>query len=87
MKTISFDNQAHEDYVLWAIENKKIFDKINKLIKSIQRTPYEGEGNPEALKHDLTGYWSRRINNEHRLVYKIENDQLFIAQCKGHYND
>jgi len=82
---ITFEKQALEDYSNWAIENKSTFNKINKLIKSIQRTPFEGEGKPEALKHELSSYWSRKITGEHRLIYKVESDQIIIAQCKGHY--
>lgn len=82
---VSFSKQALEEYTGWAKENKKVFDKINKLIKSIQRTPFEGEGNPEALKHELSEYWSRRITKEHRLVYKVVDNHVYIAKCKGHY--
>ena len=85
MKYISFEKQALDDYSYWALNNRKVFNKINKLLKSIQRTPYEGQGNPEALKHEFSGYWSRRITNEHRLVYKVDNENVYIAQCKGHY--
>jgi len=82
---ITFEKQALEDYSNWAAKNRSIFNKINKLIKIIQRTPFEGEGKPEALKYELSGYWSRRITGEHRLIYKIDSNQIIIAQCKGHY--
>ncbi len=65
--------------------NKKIVKRINDLIKSCLRTPFEGIGKPEALKGDLQGYWSRRITSEYRLVYKYENEHLLIAACKYHY--
>ena len=86
MKYVSFENQALKDYSEWAIKNKKIFNKINILIKTIQRTPYEGQGNPEPLKYEYSNYWSRRITKEDRLVYKIEDENIYIAQCKGHYS-
>jgi len=63
----------------------KVLKKINSLIKDCQRNPFAGVGSPEPLKHELSGYWSRRISGEHRLVYKAENDILYIAQCRYHY--
>ncbi len=74
-----------EDYIYWQKVDKKVLKRINELIKSCTRTPFEGIGKPEALKGDLKGYWSRRITSEHRLVYKIENDKLMIAACRYHY--
>ena len=86
MKTIQFEEVAYSDFVNWATDDKTIFKKIANLIKDIDRNGENvGIGNPEPLKHNLTGYWSRRIINEHRLVYKIENEVIVIAQCKGHY--
>ena len=86
MRTIQFEEIAYSDFVNWASEDNAIFKKIANLIKDIDRNGENvGIGNPEPLKHDLTGYWSRRIINEHRLVYKIENEVIVIAQCKGHY--
>lgn len=82
---ITFSKNAWEDYTSWQRENKKILDKINKLIKDIQRTPYEGLGKPESLKFDLQGLWSRRIDLEHRLVYRVDGDELIIYACKFHY--
>jgi toxin YoeB len=67
-------------------EDKKVFKKILELIKDIQREPFSGIGKPERLKYELQGYWSRRITNEHRLVYKIEEDLLIILSCKYHYD-
>jgi toxin YoeB len=80
-----FSEGAWEDYLFWQKTDKKIFLRINLLIKEICRTPYEGIGKPEPLKHALAGYWSRRINDEHRIVYKVEGESLFIAQLRYHY--
>ncbi|AIY04504.1 hypothetical protein Plano_0539 [Planococcus sp. PAMC 21323] len=80
-----WSDQAWEDYLHWQATDKKIVKKINKLIKEIERHPYTGLGKPEPLKHDWTGYWSRQITQEHRLVYKVENDSVKIAQARFHY--
>lgn len=82
---ISFETQGWEDYLYWQAHDKKILKRINNLIKEIQRTPFEGTGKPEPLKHNLSGCWSRRITAEHRLVYLIENEQFIILQCRYHY--
>ncbi len=84
MKLI-FSENSWDDYLYWQKTDKKIIKRINKLIKDIQRNKYEGIGKPEALKHNLSGYWSRRITNEHRIVYKIENNFILIAQLRYHY--
>lgn len=84
MKLI-FSTTSWEDYLYWQKVDKKIVKRINELIKSSLRTPFEGIGKPEALKGDLRGYWSRRITSEHRLVYKYENDELLIAAFRYHY--
>jgi toxin YoeB len=84
MKLI-FMNLAWEDYLYWQHTDKSILKKINILIKEIERMPYEGSGKPEPLKHNLVGWWSRRMNLEHRLVYKVENDSIIILQCRYHY--
>ncbi|WP_339118376.1 Txe/YoeB family addiction module toxin [Halomonas sp. BMC6] len=84
MKLIFSDN-AWEDYLYWQKTDKKILNRINKLIKEIKREPFEGVGKPESLKHNLAGYWSRRINEEHRMVYKVTDDALLIAQLRYHY--
>ena len=84
MKKI-FADQGWEDYLYWQKVDKKILKKINALIKDIERTPYDGIGKPEPLKHSLSGYWSRRITEEHRFVYKVEDDHLLIAQLRYHY--
>jgi len=80
-----FSEHAWEDYLYWQRTDRKILDRINRLIKEIQRCPSEGIGKPEPLKHGLTGYWSRRINDEHRIVYKVHSDSLLIAQLRYHY--
>jgi len=80
-----FSERAWEDYLFWQHTDRKILQRINTLIKEIQRTPFEGIGKPEPLKHSLSGYWSRRITDEHRIVYKVEADSLFLAQLRYHY--
>ena len=84
MKLI-FAERAWEDYLYWQKADKKILERINTLIKEIMRQPFNGIGKPEALKHGLAGYWSRRINDEHRMVYKIVEGSLWIAQLRFHY--
>lgn len=80
-----FAEHAWDDYLYWQRTDRKLLKRINSLIKDIQRSPFEGVGKPEPLKHALSGYWSRRINDEHRFVYKVEDDSLFIAQLRHHY--
>lgn len=80
-----FSEQAWEDYLYRQAQDKKLLQRINALIKECARTPFEGTGKPEPLRGDLRGWWSRRINLEHRLVYRIEGDALHIAQCRYHY--
>jgi toxin YoeB len=82
---IVFSSQAWEDYLHWQHTDKKLLKRINDLIREIVRTPFEGTGKPEPLRHALGGYWSRRINDEHRLVYKVEGDAVLIAQARYHY--
>lgn len=84
MKLVFAEN-AWDDYLFWQKTDKKITNRINLLIKDIQLNKYEGIGKPEPLKHNLSGYWSRRINSEHRIVYKITDDSVFIVQLKYHY--
>ena len=84
MKLVFLD-QAWEDYLYWQTTDKSMLKKINALIKEIERTPFEGGGKPEPLKHNLAGLWPRRLNLEHRLVYKIDNDAVVIFQCRYHY--
>lgn len=80
-----FAEQAWEDYLYWQKTDRKILERINTLIKEIARQPFSGIGKPEPLKNALAGYWSRRINDEHRIVYKIVDGSLFIAQLRYHY--
>jgi len=80
-----FAEQAWEDYLHWQETDRKLLKRINALINETARSPFQGSGKPEALKHALAGYWSRRINDEHRLVYKIDGDSLLIAQLRYHY--
>lgn len=84
MKLI-FSENSWEDYLFWQKADKKIVKRINTLIKDIQRNKYEGIGKPEALKHNLAGYWSRRIDSEHRLIYKIKENSILIAQLRFQY--
>ncbi|MGK7932625.1 MAG: Txe/YoeB family addiction module toxin [Microcystaceae cyanobacterium] len=85
MKKVAFLPQAFDEFNLWTRENKKIHTKIVKLIKDIQRDPFSGLGKPEPLKYDLSGLWSRRIDNEHRLVYCVDNEEIVIVSCRFHY--
>jgi len=82
---LSFSDKAWENYIYWQQNDFKLLQRINELIRDIQRQPYSGIGKPEPLKFDRRGYWSRRINQEHRLVYKVENKIVYIAQCRYHY--
>ncbi len=82
---IIFSENSWEDYTSWAKDDRKVLEKINSLIKDISNNPFEGIGKPEPLKHKLAGYWSRRITQEHRLVYQVLDDELFIISCKYHY--
>jgi len=84
MKLI-FSDQAWDEYLYWQQTDTKILARINALIKDIKRSPFKGTGKPEPLKHALSGYWSRRINDEHRLVYKVTQDAVLIAQLRYHY--
>ena len=84
MKLI-FSEQAWEDYLHWQKTDKKLLERINTLIKDTGRSPFEGIGKPEPLKNALSGYSSRRINDEHRIVYKISDGSMFIAQLRYHY--
>ncbi|MBA7587827.1 Toxin YoeB [subsurface metagenome] len=83
--TITSSKNAWEDYVSWQTEDKKILRKINELIKEIQRNPYDGIGKPESLKYDLAGFWSRRIDREHRLVYQVIDNEILIYSCRYYY--
>jgi toxin YoeB len=80
-----FSDQAWDDYLYWQETDRKIAQRINALIRDLRRSPYEGIGKPERLKHALAGYWSRRITDEHRLVYRVEGEAVLIAQLRYHY--
>ncbi|VAW85628.1 YoeB toxin protein [hydrothermal vent metagenome] len=84
MKLI-FATHAWNDYLYWQKTDKKMFKRINLLIKDIKRSPFDGIGKPEPLKHALSGYWSRRINDEHRIIYKVDSESLYISQLRYHY--
>lgn len=83
---LTFTENAWDDYLYWQKVDKRMVGKINDLIKAIKRTPFEGIGKPEPLKYDLAGYWSRRIDHEHRLVYQIIQEELFVYACRYYYD-
>lgn len=83
--TLSWDRDGWEEYLYWQETDKKIVKKINELVKECLRTPFEGKGKPEPLKGNLSGAWSRRITDEHRLVYEVKDDSIHILQCRFHY--
>ncbi len=85
MKTVTFHQVAFEDFTEWEKVDRRIYRRIVDLISDILRHPFTGIGKPEPLKHQLRGHWSRRINQEHRLVYKVMEDMVVIASCKWHY--
>jgi toxin YoeB len=82
-----WDESAWDDYTWWQVQDRKVLRRINTLIKDIARNANEGIGKPEPLKYGFQGYWSRRITDEHRLIYKVVGDQIRIAQCRYHYED
>ena len=82
---LTWASGAWDDYLYWQQQDKQMLKRINLLIKDIQRQPFTGIGDPEPLRHNWSGYWSRRIDREHRLVYKVTQDSLTIAQCRYHY--
>lgn len=85
MGNLLFTQQAWEDYLFWQQTDKKLLKRINALLKDIDRGGFEGLGKPEPLKGDLSGFWSRRIDAEHRLVYRPDKDTIEIISCRGHY--
>ena len=85
MRKITFTTDAWEDYIYWQSQDKKTLKRINELIKSAQRTPFEGIGKPEALRESLTGFWSRRIDETNRLVYEVSETDIAIISCRYHY--
>lgn len=80
-----FVEESWEDYLYWQKTDRRKLKKINDLLKDISRSPFEGKGKPEPLKHKYSGFWSRRIDSEHRLIYRCEEDQILIAKCRFHY--
>jgi len=82
---IGFEDSAFAEYLQWKEQDEKIFDKINTFIKEISRDPFRGTGKPEPLKGDWSGHWSRRITQEHRLIYKVYSNHIVIASCRNHY--
>jgi toxin YoeB len=86
MRDVVFKGSSFKDFTNWLSEDKRVYLKIVELIEETRRTPYEGKGSPEALKYHLEGMWSRKINNEHRLVYKVEPEYIEIVSCKFHYS-
>jgi toxin YoeB len=85
MRNLLFTDASWDDYLYWQTQDKKTLRRINELIKSAQRTPFEGIGKPEVLRENLSGYWSRRIDQNHRLIYEASDDQLTIIACRYHY--
>ena len=83
--TVTFSQKAWEDYLYWQQTDKQILKRINQLIKAIARDPFDGLGKPEPLKHKLSGFWSRRITSEHRLVYEVSDGNIAIISCRFHY--
>lgn len=81
-----FVDESWEDYLHWQKTDKKRLNRINELLKDISRTPFHGLGKPEALKYKYSGFWSRRIDDEHRLIYQVKNDEILIAKCRYHYD-
>jgi len=86
VRKIAFEASAFQDFAEWATHDKKLYQRVIDLIKDTLRQPFSGLGKPEPLKHELKGYWSRRINEEHRLVYKVTDDAVIIVSCKYHYH-
>ena len=84
-RNIEWTDNAWEEYIYWQTQDKKILKRINALIKECQRTPFQGTGKPEPLKANLSGFWSRRIAEKHRLVYEVTDERIYIVQCRFHY--
>jgi len=85
MRSVAFHGDAFEDFTQWARDDPGVFERLTRLITATARDPFQGIGRPEPLKNQLQGYWSRRISDEHRLVYKVTRDSIVIASCKYHY--
>lgn len=86
-KKLQWDFDAWNEYLYWQTQDKKILKRINQLLKDIRRNPFEGIGKPEPLRGNLAGFWSRRIDSEHRLVYVVEEETVLIFSCRGHYDN
>jgi toxin YoeB len=86
MEKVSFAADAFEEFMEWAREDKKMLQRISRIIQECRRTPYEGIGKPEALRGNLSGFWSRRIDEKHRFVYQVSDDEIIIHSLKGHYD-
>ena len=82
-----WSDKAWEDYIYWQTQDKKTLRRINELLRDIERNPYSGTGKTEPLRGTLSGYWSRRIDDTNRIIYRVEDENLVILQCRGHYND
>lgn len=87
VKRLQWDFDAWNEYLYWQTQDKKILKRINQLLKDIRRNPFEGIGKPEPLRGNLAGFWSRRIDSEHRLVYAVEEETVLIFSCRGHYDN
>ena len=87
MSKIVFSEQAFEEYLYWQVQDRKVLKRINLLLKHISRDTFSGLGKPEGLKENLSGLWSRRIDDRHRLVYRVVDDKIEVYQCKGHYEN
>lgn len=87
MSKLSFSEKAWQEYLYWQTQDKKTLKRVNQLLQDIDRNGYSGIGKPEPLKGNLSGFWSRRIDDTNRLVYRLSDDLIEILQCKGHYND
>lgn len=85
MRKLLFEEQAFEEYSDWAVENPAVFKKLRQLIRDTKREPFKGLGKPEPLRHQMKGSWSRRITDEHRLVYQVTDEVIYIVSCKSHY--
>ena len=86
MRRVQFEHLAYDHFIEWETSDKKIFRKIAELVAESRRTPFKGKGKPEPLKGNLKGCWSRRITQEHRLVYKVEDELIIVVSCRFHYS-
>ena len=85
MRTVAFHADAFADFTQWAKQDSKLFERLTRLIAETAREPFSGIGKPEPLRNNLKGCWSKRINDEHRLVYKVTEETIFILSCRYHY--